>query len=266
MPVEEAPVQSGGSTRQSPSRRGRRRRRLVAALAVVVVASLAATARLFVWPDQGMPPKVSALVSLEHPGGTLGAALSMARQHRAPFLVISLGTPESGYGCPRPIAGVRVICFNPSPGTTQGEAEFVGRLAKVPLALGRRGRRYSPGHARPATDRTLFRGSRVRCADPDRPDLLAVSDRLRVGGSLQGSGRAARLLNDPKRPTMTPLGERTDSSTETTRSCCAAVTSAKSGRLGTYQPSAASDLTTMGPCSPTTALGRRGPRSCLRLG
>ena len=27
-------------------------------------------------------------------------------------------------------SGVRLICFNPSPGTTQGEAEFVGRLAR----------------------------------------------------------------------------------------------------------------------------------------
>ena len=38
--------------------------------------------------------------------------------------------PESGYGCPQPIAAVRLICFNSSPGTTQGEAEFVGRLAR----------------------------------------------------------------------------------------------------------------------------------------
>lgn len=36
--------------------------------------------------------------------------------------------PESG--CPRPIADVRLICFNPSPGTTHGEAEFVGQLAR----------------------------------------------------------------------------------------------------------------------------------------
>ena len=100
MPVKEVPVPSAGSIRRPASRRGRRWHRLIIALAVIVVAALAATARLFVWPDQGMPPKVNAIVSLDTPGGTLDAALSLARQHRAPFLVISLGTPESGYGCP----------------------------------------------------------------------------------------------------------------------------------------------------------------------
>lgn len=97
---------------------------------MVLVAFLGATARLFVWPDRGMPPAVSAIVSLDRPGGTLTPALRLAAQHRAPFLVISLGTPQSGYGCPAPIAGVRLICFNPSPATTQGEAEYIGRLAR----------------------------------------------------------------------------------------------------------------------------------------
>ena len=41
-----------------------------------------------------------------------------------------LGTPQSGYGCPRPVSGVRLICFNPDPGTTQGEAEYIGQLAE----------------------------------------------------------------------------------------------------------------------------------------
>ena len=102
----------------------------MAALAVIVIAVLTVTARLFVWPDQGMPPKVSAIVSLDRPGGTLTAALRLAAQHRAPYLVISLGTPEGAFACPRRIAQVKLICFNPSPGTTQGEAEFVGRLAR----------------------------------------------------------------------------------------------------------------------------------------
>ena len=99
-------------------------------MAVVLIVAAAATARLFVWPADGMPATVSAIVSLDRPGGTLDTALRLAEQRRASFLVVSLGTPESGYGCPRPIAGVRLICFNPSPGTTQGEAEFVGQLAR----------------------------------------------------------------------------------------------------------------------------------------
>ena len=130
MQIEEVPVPSGGSTRRAPSLRGSRWRRRVVALAVIAIAALVATARLFVWPDQGMPPKVSAIVSLDRPGGTLRTALRLAAQHRAPYLVISLGTPASGYGCPRPIVRVKLICFNPSPATTQGEAAFVGRLAR----------------------------------------------------------------------------------------------------------------------------------------
>ncbi len=130
MPAKEVPLPPGGSAPGHSARRGRRWRRLAATLAVVLIAAIAASARLFVWPAGGMPATVSAIVSLDRPGGTLNTALRLAEQRRASFLVISLGTPESGYGCPRPIAGVRLICFNPSPGTTQGEAEFVGRLAR----------------------------------------------------------------------------------------------------------------------------------------
>ena len=130
VPAKEIPVTTSEPTARSTPRRGRLRRRLLSAVAVIVLAVLAATARLFVWPDQGMPATVSAIVSLDTPGGTVSAAQRLAAQHRASFLVISLGTPQSSYGCPRPVTGVRLICFNPSPGTTQGEAEFVGRLAR----------------------------------------------------------------------------------------------------------------------------------------
>jgi hypothetical protein len=118
--------------RRAPIRRrkGRRRRIVLAALGAVILVFLAATARLFVWPDRGMPARVSAIVMLDAPGGNvLKAAVDLARQDRAPFLVVSLGTPESGYRCPRPVPRVKLICFNPDPATTQGEAEFVGRLA-----------------------------------------------------------------------------------------------------------------------------------------
>ena len=73
------------------------------ALAVAVITVSAVTARLFIWPDQGMPARVSAIVMLDRPGNTVSAALRLARQHRAPFLVISLGTPLSGYRCPPPV-------------------------------------------------------------------------------------------------------------------------------------------------------------------
>ena len=92
-----------------------------------------ATARLFIWPQQGMPARVDAIVMLDGAGNRLDTALKLARGHRAPMLVISRGTPYSSHGdsgCASKIPGVRVICFNPDPATTRGEAEFAGRLAK----------------------------------------------------------------------------------------------------------------------------------------
>ena len=105
-------------------------RRVLAVLAAVVLAFVVSTARLFVWPAQGMPARVSAIVMPAGPGDRLGVALSLARQHRAPVLVVSQG--QHGYGgpCPAATPGVQLICFEPDPGNTRGEAEFVGRLAK----------------------------------------------------------------------------------------------------------------------------------------
>ena len=78
-------------------------RRIFAAIAVVVVVFGAVTARLLVWPAQGMPARVSAIVMLAGPGDRLPVALELARQHRAPVLVVSRGW--QGYGGPCPHAG-----------------------------------------------------------------------------------------------------------------------------------------------------------------
>jgi hypothetical protein len=88
-----------------------------------------ATARLFIWPAQGMPAQVSAIVMLAGPGDRLGVAVGLARQHRAQVLMVSQG--QHGYGgpCPAQTPGVRLICFDPDPGNTRGEAEYVGRVA-----------------------------------------------------------------------------------------------------------------------------------------
>jgi hypothetical protein len=91
------------------------------------------TARLFVWPQQGMPARVDAIVMLDGSGNRLDTALKLAWARRAPILVISQGSPFSGHGtsgCASRIPGVKVICFNPDPATTRGEAEFAGRLAR----------------------------------------------------------------------------------------------------------------------------------------
>src|SRR5262249_46270170 len=119
-----------GRAGRPPARRRKRWRAALMALAVAVITISEVTARLFIWQDQGRPAQMSAVVMLDRPGNTVGAAVRLARQHRAPFLVISLGTPLSSYRCPAPVGGVKLICFNPKPATTQGEAEFVGRLAR----------------------------------------------------------------------------------------------------------------------------------------
>jgi len=113
-------------------RRGssRVRRRAFAAVMALVVAFLLVTARLFVWPAEGMPARVSAIVMLAGPGDRLPVALQLAREHRAPMLVVSQGWQGYGGPCPPAVPGVRLICFDPDPGNTRGEAEFAGQLAK----------------------------------------------------------------------------------------------------------------------------------------
>jgi hypothetical protein len=113
--------------------RGRPRRvwrRVFAAVAAVVVAFCLVTARLLVWPAQGMPTRVSAIVMLAGPGDRLAVALELAREHRAPVLVVSRGWEGYGGPCPPPVPGVKLICFDPDPPDTRGEAEVVDRLAK----------------------------------------------------------------------------------------------------------------------------------------
>lgn len=113
--------------RSAPSRR--RRQALAAVVAVMAVFCLI-TARLFVWPAQGMPTRVSAVVMLAGPGDRLPVALQLVREHRSSALVVSQG--QHGYGgpCPPKPSGVELICFDPDPGDTRGEAEYLGRLAR----------------------------------------------------------------------------------------------------------------------------------------
>ena len=88
--------------RRQPSRVWRR---VIAAIVVAVVAFGVVTARLFVWPAQEMPAHVSAIVMLAGPGARLPIALQLAREHRAPMLVVSQGWQGYGGPCPRKIPG-----------------------------------------------------------------------------------------------------------------------------------------------------------------
>jgi len=105
------------------------RRAFVAAIVLVVVFG-AFTARLLVWPAQGMPARVSAIAVLAGPGDRVTVGLQLARERRAPMLVVSQGWMGYGGPCAPATAGVKVICFDPNPGNTRGETEFLGRLAK----------------------------------------------------------------------------------------------------------------------------------------
>lgn len=103
---------------------------ILAALAVAVVAAFAiATARLFVWPTRDRPEPVDAIVMLagDESGRRLDHALSLAREGYAPVLVVS--NPRRHSPCAPTVPGVRLICFDPSPRTTRGEARATTRLA-----------------------------------------------------------------------------------------------------------------------------------------
>ena len=108
----------------------RRWRRAFITVVVLLLVFGVVTARLFVWPAQGMPARVSAIVMPDGPGNRLAVALRLARERRAPVLVVSQGWEGYGGPCPPITPGVKIICFDPNPGDTRGEAEFAGRLAK----------------------------------------------------------------------------------------------------------------------------------------
>ena len=113
--------------------RRRRLRRVAAALIIMLAGFWVASGRLFIWPAQGMPARVDAIVVLGGPGDRLGKGLELAHQGRAPVLVVSRGLPDDqilARVCGQHGQAFRLICFLPEPGTTRGEAESIGRLAR----------------------------------------------------------------------------------------------------------------------------------------
>jgi uncharacterized SAM-binding protein YcdF (DUF218 family) len=106
------------------------RRKTIAVVGTLIVVFAAATARVLIWPVEWTPAKADAIVLLAGPGDRLPVALQLARQHRAPVLVVSRGWMGYGGPCPPATPGVRTICFEPNPGNTRGEAEYIGALAR----------------------------------------------------------------------------------------------------------------------------------------
>jgi hypothetical protein len=120
-----------GRAGNAPQRR--RLRWLGIAVAAVITAFAVATALLFVWPQSGMPGRVDALVMLGGNGNQYFVATQLAQEHKAPVLVISsdLDVPAGSSDCTPAIPGVKIICFHPAPQTTQGEAEYLGKLTRL---------------------------------------------------------------------------------------------------------------------------------------
>jgi hypothetical protein len=119
-----------GGTRTGLRRLSRRWRIVLFAALVLFLAFVVATAGLLVWPAQGAPGHVSAIVMLAGPGDRLPVALALADSRRAPVLVVSQGYEGYSGPCPSKPPGVTLICFDPDPPTTQGEAEYVEQMAK----------------------------------------------------------------------------------------------------------------------------------------
>lgn len=110
---------------------GRVWRVTAAVILVLLIVFCALSARLFVFPDTGMPARVDAIVVLGGDGDRLGLGMQLARDDRAPYLVLSMGLPWMPGGiCTQHVGPATVICFQPDPDTTQGEAEGAARLAK----------------------------------------------------------------------------------------------------------------------------------------
>jgi uncharacterized SAM-binding protein YcdF (DUF218 family) len=133
LSFEENMTGESASLRQAGRSRGPRRwRRIALALLILVVVFCSMTLYLFVWPDTGMPARVDAIAILGGPGDRLGLGLRLAQQGRAPYVLLSEGLPADNLlaSLCKPHGSFTVICWNPIPGNTKGEAEFVGRLAR----------------------------------------------------------------------------------------------------------------------------------------
>jgi uncharacterized SAM-binding protein YcdF (DUF218 family) len=126
-PADVAPAKPGWRLRWP---RSRWRRRVLALFVVLLVAFCGLTAELFVFPATGMPGKVDAIVVPGGPGNRLAAGLALARQNRARYLVLSQGQYVPPQLCGSRVGTASVICFQPDPATTQGEAEATAHLAR----------------------------------------------------------------------------------------------------------------------------------------
>jgi uncharacterized SAM-binding protein YcdF (DUF218 family) len=91
---------------------------------------IAASARLFVWPARDQPSRADAILVLGGDGARLDRGVMLAKERYAPVLLVSQRDREYvPSGCAPRIRGVELVCFQPNPISTQGEARYVARLA-----------------------------------------------------------------------------------------------------------------------------------------
>jgi uncharacterized SAM-binding protein YcdF (DUF218 family) len=103
----------------------------VAAILAFFLAFCGLSAWLFIFPSMGMPTGVNAIVVLGGSGDRLDLGMRLARDGKAPYLVLSLGLPWVPPGiCTQHVGPAKVICFHPEPDTTQGEARGASKIAK----------------------------------------------------------------------------------------------------------------------------------------
>jgi uncharacterized SAM-binding protein YcdF (DUF218 family) len=108
--------------------------RIRALFLLALTAWLAATAVLFLWPNEDSPDRADAVIVLSGSRAyRLPRALELMRAGVARTLVISNGRDprwrQAHRLCTNGDSRFRVICFVPDPDSTQGEAEGVGRIA-----------------------------------------------------------------------------------------------------------------------------------------
>lgn len=77
-----------------------------------------------------MPSHVDAIVVPGGAGNRIVAAITLAQQGRARYLILSEGEYVPPQLCGAYVGAATVLCFRPNPDTTKGEAEATVRVAK----------------------------------------------------------------------------------------------------------------------------------------
>jgi hypothetical protein len=103
------------------------------AVAAVILGGVSVlAARLFVWPDlPALPQRADVIVQLGGPGNRRTVALDLVRQGRAPLVAISVSSDEvnTSWCYNGRLRDVPVLCFQPEPFSTRGEARAIAEMA-----------------------------------------------------------------------------------------------------------------------------------------